>query len=180
VWRRDPLTRALGHLLACRALGSLNRLDGAATQGNLALAEMRAAGPSGGVLVPDVELTQGELLLRTGEREAAWTTLQRAAAKLREATGPDAWVTTLFSLEAVIRTAAAAGDWRVVGDFADRMREIDATYPGTVYALAQVAEHAGDRPTALARYQEAVTLWADADADFQGRLSARARIAGLK
>lgn len=178
--RSDPLTRALGHLLASRSLLALNRANDAAVQGNLALTEMRAAGTSGGLLVPDVELTQGELLLRTGQLGNARTTLQSAAAKLREATGPDAWVTTLFSFEGVIRTASDVGDWPVVQDYADQMREVDSTYPGTWYALGLLAEHAGDRSTAVARYQEAVTAWADADADFPERVAARARIAVLR
>jgi len=178
--RTDPLTRALGHLLASRSLLALNRANEAAEQGNLALSEMRAAGPSGGVLVPDVELAQGQLLLRTGQLDRARTTLQSAAAKLREATGPDAWVTTLFTLETVIRTAADVGAWPVVQDFAEQMRAVDATYPGTRFALGLLAEHAGDRSTAAARYQEAVAGWADADADFPGRIAARDRIAALK
>jgi tetratricopeptide (TPR) repeat protein len=178
--RTDPLTRAMGHLLASRSLLALNRANDAAVQGNLALTEMRAAGPPGGVLVPDVELAQGELLLRTGQLDNARTTLQSAAAKLREATGPDAWVTTLFTLEAVIRTANDVGAWPVMQDFAEQMGEVDSTYPGTRFALGLLAEHAGDRRTALARYEEAVTGWADADRDFPGRLAARDRIAALK
>jgi hypothetical protein len=89
-------------------------------------------------------------------------------------------VTTLFTLETVIRTAADVGAWPVVQDFAEQMRAVDATYPGTRFALGLLAEHAGDRSTAAARYQEAVAGWADADADFPGRIAARDRIAALK
>src|SRR5207244_2877700 len=109
--RPDPLTKASGHLLASRSSLARKRPNDAVREGNLALAEMRAAGPAGGVLVPEFELTQGELLLRTGQFDGARTTLRSAAAKLREATGPDAWVTTLFSLEAIIHTATDVGDW---------------------------------------------------------------------
>ena len=180
VARPDSLTRALGHLLASRSLLALNRVSEAAEQGNLGLSEMRAAGPSGGVLVPDVELTQGELLLRTRQLDRARIALQSAAAKLRDATGPDAWVTTLFSLEAVIRTATDVGAWPVVEDFAEQMRVVDSTYPGTRFVLGLLAEHAGDRSTAAARYQEAVAGWADADPDFPGRIAARTKVAALK
>jgi tetratricopeptide (TPR) repeat protein len=179
IGRSDRLTTALGHLLASRSLLALKRPNDAANEGNLALADMRAAGPRGGVLVPELELTQGGLQLRTGQIESARTTLQSAAAKLREATGPDAWVTTLFSFEAVVHTARAAGAWPIAQDFADRMREVDPEYPGTQYALGLVAEHAGDRETAVARYQEAANGWADADSDFAG-LDARARIVALR
>ena len=177
--RPDSLTKALGHLMASRALAALQRPNDAAREGNLALADMRAAGPSGGVLVPEFELTQGELLLRTGQLDGARTTLRSAAAKLREASGPDAWVTTLFSLETIIRLASSVGDWPVVQEFADAMRALDPTYPGTRYALGLLAEHAGDRTSAAARYQEALTGWAEADPDFPGRVEARNRLAAL-
>jgi hypothetical protein len=120
------------------------------------------------------------MLLRTRQLENARATLQSAAAKLRDATGPDAWVTTLFSLEAVIRTAADVGAWSVVQDFSEQMRAVDSTYPGTRFVLGLLAEHAGDRSAAVARYQEAVAGWASADADFPGRMAARNRIAALK
>jgi tetratricopeptide (TPR) repeat protein len=177
--RPDSLTKALGHLLASRSLLALKRPNDAAREGNLALAAMRAAGPSGGVLVPEFELTQGELLLRTGQLDGARTALRSAAAKLREATGPDAWVTTLFSLEAIVRTSSSVGDWPVLQEFAEQMRELDSTYPGTRYALGLLAEHAGDRAAASTRYQEAVTGWADADPDFPGRVEAQRRLAAL-
>lgn len=175
----QPLLRALGHLLAGRAHLALRRPQDAAREGNLALAEMRAAGASGGVLVPEYELLQGEFLLRTGQVDSGRTMLRSAAAKLREATGPDAWVTTLFSLEAIVRTASDLGAWPVVQDFSDQMREVDAAYAGTQYALAVLAEHNGRRDGALAFYQAALRGWADADPDFSGRLDAQARIARL-
>src|SRR5262249_60668328 len=119
VARTDPLARALGHLLASRSLLALNRANEAAEQGNLALSEMRAAGPSGGVLVPDLELTQGELLLRTKQLDSARITLQNAAVKLRDATGPDAWGTTLFSLGAGVWAGAGRGGRALVTEFVD-------------------------------------------------------------
>ena len=130
---------------------------------------MRAAGPAGGVLVPEYELLQGEFLLRTGQAENGRAMLRSAAAKLRDASGPDAWVMTLFSLEAIVRTASDLGEWPVVQDFAEQMRELDAEYPGTQYVLGLLAEHDGHRDAALACYQTAVRWWADADPDFPGR-----------
>ena len=64
-------------------------------------------------------------------------------------------------------------------DFADGMRELDADILARRYALGLLAEHDGHRDAALACYQSAVRLWADADPDFPGRLDARARIAAL-
>jgi tetratricopeptide (TPR) repeat protein len=179
VARPQPLFRALGHLLAGRAQLALNRPDDAAKEGNLGLGEMRAAGPPGGLLVPEYELLQGEFMLRTGQVDRGRAMLRSAAAKLREASGPDAWVTTLFSLEAIVRTASDLGDWPVVQDYAQQMQELDPAYPGTQYVLGLLAEHDGHRDAALAFYQTAVGGWADADPDFSGRRDLRARIAAL-
>src|SRR5439155_23814222 len=88
VARPQPLLQALGHLLAGRALLALKRPNDAATEGNTALGAMRAAGPAGGVLVPEFELLQGEFLLRTGQLDSGRTMLRAAAAKLRDASGP--------------------------------------------------------------------------------------------
>jgi tetratricopeptide (TPR) repeat protein len=179
VARPQPLFQALGHLLAGRALLALKRPADAATEGNTALGGMRAAGLAGGVLVPEFELIQGEFLLRTGQLDSGRTMLRAAAAKLRDASGPDAWVMTLFSLEAIVRTATDLGDWTLVQDLADQMREIDSAYPGTQYVLGLLAERNGNRDAALARYQEAVRGWADADPDFIGLVQARGRMVGL-
>src|SRR5207248_1568033 len=62
-----PLVRAIGHLVASRALQTDKQFPAAAEQGNLALQQMRAAGSIGGMLLPDFEVTQGEYLLRNGE-----------------------------------------------------------------------------------------------------------------
>ena len=175
----QPMLRALGHLLAGRAQLALRRPEDAAREGNLALADMRASGPSGGLLVPEYELLQGEFLMRTGEVDSGRTMLRRAAAKLRDATGPDAWVMTLFSLEAIARTASELGAWPVVQDFSEQMREVDAAYPGTQSVLGLLAEHDGNRAAALAYYQTAVRGWTDADPDFSGRRDAQTRIARL-
>jgi hypothetical protein len=179
VARPQPLWQALGHLLASRALLALKRTDDAASEGNTALGEMRTAGSAGGVLVPEYELIQGEFLLRTGQVDNGRTMLRAAAVKLHDASGPDAWVMTLFSLEAVVRTATELGDWPLVQYFVEQMRDLDSTYPGTRYVLGLLAEHDGDRDVARVRYQEAVRGWADADPDFAGLLDARRRMAGL-
>jgi tetratricopeptide (TPR) repeat protein len=171
--------QALGHLLASRALMDLKRPDQAAAEGNQALEAMRAAGAEGGVLVPEFELTQGEFLLRTGQREKGHAMLRAAASKLLQASGPDAWVQTLFSLEAVVRMASEQGDWALAEDFAGQMRELDPAYAGSQYALARVAEHRGNAAAARALYAEAVRKWADADADFTEARQARSRLASL-
>jgi tetratricopeptide (TPR) repeat protein len=178
--RPQTIEQALGHVLAGRALLALKRPEDAAGEGNLALARMRAAGPSGGMLVPEYELLQGEFLLRTGQGDNGRAMLRSAAAKLHDASGPDAWVMTLFSLEAIVRAAGELGDWPLARDFTGKMRELDATYPGTEYALGMLAERDGQRDVALGHYQKAVGGWSAADRDFPPRLDAQAGINRLR
>src|SRR6185436_11609894 len=117
-----PLVRAVGYLLASGALQAQNQLPAAAEQGNLALQQMRAAGPIGGTLVPEFQLTQGEYLLRAGEAEKGQTMVLDAVQKLRAQSGPDAWAQSLFSLEAAARVARETGNWGLAGDLASQMR----------------------------------------------------------
>ena len=174
-----PLVQALGHLMASHALLALARADAAAERGNTALGQMRASGPLGGVLLPEFQLVQGEFLLRTGRALEGRSMLREAAVKLRAQSGPDAWVQTLFSLEGVARTARELNDWTLAGEFAGQMRVFDATYAGTQYALALVAEHNGDRSAARALYADAARRWAGADPDLPELLDARRRLATL-
>jgi len=59
------------------------------------------------------------------------------------------------------------------------MRDHDAAYAGTHYALGLAAEHKGDRAAAREAFAEAVRLWAKADADLPELREARAREAAL-
>jgi tetratricopeptide (TPR) repeat protein len=174
-----PLAAAMGHLLACRALQSLNRLDAAAEEGDLALGQMRAIGPLGGSLVPEFQLTQGEFLLRRGEADKARAMLRDAAAKLRAQSGPDAWVQMLFSLEQVTRVARELGDWPLAAEFARLMQSHDRGYAGTQYALGRASEHDGDRAAARRFYAGALRGWARADPSLPELLDTRRRLAAL-
>ena len=172
----QPLVQALGEILATRAFTALRQPQDAADAGNRALRQMRAIGAPGGILVPDFELAQGEHLLRSGQTEAARSMLRGAAAKLRAQSGPDAWVQTLFALEAVARAARDSGDWTLAAEMADEMRRHDAEYAGTWYAQALVAEHLGQRDAARDGYREAVRRWQLSDADFPQLADARRRL----
>jgi hypothetical protein len=55
------------------------------------------------------------------------------------------------------------------------MREHDAAYAGTHYALGMVAEHKGEHAAAERAFGEAVRLWAQADPDLPELRDARAR-----
>ena len=98
-------------------------------------------------------------------KEGGRAMLRDAAAKLLAQTGPDAWVQTLFSLEAVSRTARELGDWTLAAEFAEQMRLHDSTYPGTSYALALIADHRGDQSTTKALVADAIRRWSGADTD---------------
>jgi tetratricopeptide (TPR) repeat protein len=171
-----PLVRALADIVASRALSALKRPEEAAEAGNRALRQMRSAGPTGGVLVPDFQLAQGEHLMRSGQSDAARSMLRDTAAKLRAQSGPDAWVQTLFALESVGRLARERGDWTLAAEMADAMRSHDPDYPGTWYAAALVAEHRGARDQALDGFRQAAQRWASADPDFAELLDARRRL----
>ena len=73
--------------------------------------------------------------------------------------GPDAWMEALFRLEDIARAAREADDWELAAYTAEQMRDHDAAYGGTHYALGRVAEHAGRPRRAREAYDEAVRLW---------------------
>ena len=171
-----PLVRALGDILASRALAALRRPEEAAEAGNRGLQQMRAAGTMGGVLVPDFQLAQGEHLMRSGQIEQGRALLREAAAKLRAQSGPDAWIQTLFALEGIARLAREQGDWTLAAEMADAMRQHDPAYAGTWYGQALVAEHSGRRDAAREAYRETVRRWPSADADFPELADARRRL----
>jgi tetratricopeptide (TPR) repeat protein len=177
--RQAPLVQALGHLLASRAMMALHRMDDATQEGDAGLRQMRASGAVGGVLVPELQLTQGELLLRAGQAEGARTMLRDAVVKLRAGAGPDAWIQTLFSLEAAFRIARDAGDWELASEVAEQMRQHDSSYAGTHYAIGLAGEQRGDFAVARAAFGQAVLRWGGADAALPDLADARRRLAAL-
>ena len=79
--------------------------------------------------------------------------------------GPDEWSQALFTLDGIARAAREAGDWAFAGRIAEQMFQHDPSYAGTHYALALVADHQGDRPTARAEFTLAEKYWKRADPD---------------
>jgi tetratricopeptide (TPR) repeat protein len=176
-------TRAVGHALAGHALLALGRV--AEAEKALASAEaLLAEVPPGGSTVsyvsrssvePYVLGLEGEVLLRRGERAPARAILKDVQERIRAVPGPDAWTEALFRLEDIARAAREAGDWELAAFTAEQMRDHDAAYGGTHYALGRVAEQAGRPAEAQAAYAEAVRLWAGADAELAALRDARAR-----
>jgi tetratricopeptide (TPR) repeat protein len=176
-------TRAVGHALAGHALLALGRSAEAETA--LAQAErLLAEVPPGGSTVsyvsrssvePYVLGLRGEVLLRSGARDTARALLKDVQQRIRAVPGPDAWTEALFRLEDIARAAREVGDWELAAYTAAQMQDHDAAYGGTHYALGRVAENAGRRAEAQAEYDQALRLWAGADAELAPLRDARAR-----
>lgn len=179
VSRNEPVIQALGHLLASRVLMALNRLEQAIKEGDEAVRQMRSA-TLGGVLVPQLQMSQGELLLRTGQTERGRAMLRDAVNKLRTDAKPDSWTQTLLRLDQLWRLSHALGDNTLVAELARQMEQHDPAYPGTHYALAKVAEQKGDFAAAEKEYQKAIEGWRAADTDFVSLRDAQRQLVSLR
>ena len=160
-----PLAQAAGHIEAGYALIGLGRWGEAANESNVALKILRG-GPEGApIAAPALLGLQGEIALRTADREKGRRVLLETAARWRAVPGPDGWVQALYALEAMTRAARQVGDWELAGQLAQQMLAHDANYAGTHYALALVAERNEDLKTAREAFARAVKAWSMADAD---------------
>jgi tetratricopeptide (TPR) repeat protein len=178
VSRADPVVQALGHLMESQIIMRLGRADEAIEEGDRALRLLREA-PNGGVLLPELELVQGEFLLRKEQSEKGRTMLRDGISKLLADPASDRWTQTLLRIEAVETLARDLGDWALAGDVAKQMKQFAPGYAGTHYALAKEAEHARNAETARQEYRAAINGWSSADADFAMRTDARHRLAAL-
>ncbi len=159
------LVRAVGYIESARAHLAERRFPAAAADANAALRSLRAV-PDGAALVgPAFEALQGEYFLLTGQRDRGREMLRSVVTRLRARPGPDNWAQTLFALEAMARSARAAGDWEFAAWLGGVMRDHDDLYAGTHYVLALVAEHNNQVAEATAAFARAEALWSGADAD---------------
>jgi tetratricopeptide (TPR) repeat protein len=166
----SPLVRAAGHVTAGRALVAAGQFKAAADEANAALKALRDASGAQALVAPALEVLQGEFFLRSGQqKEKGRAMLDEVIRRMREATGPDTWAQTIFTIEEIARTARDAGDWTFAEFAARQMIAQDATYGGGHYALGLVAEHNGDIPTAQAAFALARKYWAAADPGLMGR-----------
>jgi tetratricopeptide (TPR) repeat protein len=159
----SPLLSAAGHIEAGEAHLALKQPHEAVDAANAALHLMRSSPEGAGLLDPALRQLRGELLLRQGQGDMGRETLQQVAKAARAAPGPDAWVQTLFTLEAIARTARECGDWQLAAWAAQQMFEHDPNYAGTHYAMGLVARHNGNQVSARAEFERARALWAHAD-----------------
>lgn len=175
-----PLGQAAGHIEAGAALVAMGRWGEAANESNTALRLLRGGVEGGSIAAPALLGLQGEISLRTADREKGRRVLLETASRWRALPGPDGWVQALFALDAMARAARAVGDWQLAGQLAQQMREHDAAYAGTHYAVALVAEHEGDVQTARAEFTAAAKGWSQADANLPELVESRKKLAELR
>ena len=161
---RSPLVSAGGHVQAGHAMLALGQFKAAADEGNAALHLIQGV-EGGGLIAVPLQTFQAEFFLRTKQIDKARPALEEAARKARLQSGPDNFIQTLFTLEAMARAAREAGEWDLAGWAARQMTAHDPNYAGSHYALALVAQHAGDQKTAAAELALAGKYWSTADAD---------------
>jgi tetratricopeptide (TPR) repeat protein len=178
VGRVDPVVQAVGHLMASRIVMQLGHPDDAIEHGDRALHLLRGA-PNGGVLLPELELVQGEFLLRQGQSEKGRAMLRDGVSKLQADPAADRWTQNLLRIEEVEKLVRDLGDWALAGYVARQMQQFAPSYAGTHYALAKESEHAGNAEAARREYQAANTGWSAADADLGALTDARHRLAAL-
>jgi tetratricopeptide (TPR) repeat protein len=168
------VVRALGHIVIGRARLAAGQLAVAASESNLALAELRAAPGGQEIVAPTMALLQGEFLLKSGQQARGQEVLRTLVQQISALPGPDNWVQTLFVLDAIARTAREANDWEYARWAASEMIAHDSKYAGGHFALALVAEHDKNLAEARRHAAEAERLWSLADADLPERARLRA------
>jgi len=159
------VVQATGHIEAGFAQLAMNKPADAAASSNAALKALRSAQGAQGLAAIPLEALQGEFNLRTAQRDKGRAMIESAATKWKALPGPDAWSQSLFRLEALARSARAVGDWTLAARLSQLMLEHDANYAGTHFALALVAQHDGNMPTARRESELALKAWVSADKD---------------
>ena len=158
-----PVVQAIGHIESGYALMMKRQFAEAAAAANAALAAMKRAASGGGLAALPFEGLQGEFYLRTGQGAKGRAMLEAMVKRARQAPGPDNWAMALFTLESAARAAREVGDWELAHAMAEQMLDHDPAYAGTHYALALVAEHAGDASIAARELALAEQYWRHAD-----------------
>ena len=169
----NPLVQAAGHVETGFALLAMNRVPDAGAASNAALRALKSSPGGQDLVFIGLEALQGEFRLRSAQREQGRKMMLSAAQKWRSLPGPDAWSQSLFRLEAMARSARAVGDWQLAGQMAQLMTEHDPAYFGSHFALALVAQNAGNQATARREFDLALKAWATADKDLPELTTAR-------
>src|SRR5262245_51772547 len=161
--------RSVGCTLAGSALLRTKGLEAAQQELVEAEKELMAVvslGPLGitpELVKPYLDALRGEMLLRSGKPDEGARLLKEVQRQLRAVPGPDAWIQALFRLESIARAARGAGNWELAEYTTNQMLDHDASYAGTHYEMALVAEHKGDAAATQKEFAMAAKLWSKAD-----------------
>jgi tetratricopeptide (TPR) repeat protein len=174
--------RGMGHVLAGEI--AVHRGDVAEAERRLAAAEKEAPGVTGyraplikASLAAQADKLRGQIWLRGPRRAEGRELLKATQAKLRARPGPDAWIQTVFELDAMARMAREVGDWDLAEHTARQLVDHDPGYGGSHYAMALVAVHRGDADGARKAFAEAARRWDHADAGLPELRHAQAELA---
>ncbi len=168
---REAAVRSVGNALTGNALLVMKGPEAAQTKLVEAEGELKritavgALSVAPGMVRPYIDALRGEMLLRSGQHPEGARLLKAVQHQIRAIPGADAWIQALFRLESIARCAREAGNWELAEYTAKQMLDHDASYAGTHYALALVAEHKGEVAIARKEFEAAVKLWGKADTD---------------
>lgn len=158
-----PLAQATAGIEAGFALLAAGRFADAAVESNAALKLLRSGVDGGAHAAPPLLALQGEISLRTAQRERGREVLVDVANRLRARPGTDHWVHAFFAIEAMARAARSVGDWELAGQLAQLLVTHDPDSAWAHYAVGLVAERADDTAAATDAFTRAQGLWSSAD-----------------
>src|SRR5713101_5916465 len=184
-----PLQRAMGHLLAGRALVALNRAEDAMQE--LAKAEEESENvPESDpeplmpqprrVLDGQRNTLRGEIALRKGNATEANAQLGEVLNRFVVARGSGDAVNYLFTMLYIAKQACSTDDWDLAEIAAKQMLVFDPSYAGEHYVAAVVAEHKGDSATARKELTAAERLWGQADPELSEIIDVHKKLAGMR
>jgi tetratricopeptide (TPR) repeat protein len=159
------MARLAGHTLSGQALLAMDRLNEAKEELSLAEQETEQIPVGAVATLPFPSVLRAEILLRELKIEEGEALMRDIKKMILARPGPDAWSAARFELESIALAARAAGDWAMAESTARDMIRHDPTYAGGFFALALVAEHAGDATGARKQFAAAQELWDKADKD---------------
>ncbi len=160
-----PLPRLAGHTLAGQALLGMGSAAEAREEMTLAERETERLPPGALAALPYPAILRADILLQEKNTSEGEPLAMNVAKSIQAMPGPDAWISALFELEAMARSARNAGDWQLAGFLAQQMILHNLNYAGGHFAYGLAAEHAGNSAEARQALAAAEKLWGKADRD---------------
>jgi len=167
---QEATTRTLGQALAARALLAGNQTS----EARPFLDALPAASP-GGYNGSQIDLARGEAAVRANDAQTGARLLEGLLVRARQQRTPDGWIEGVFFIEAAFDVAMRANQPTLAAKAAAMLMEHDAAYGGSHYAQGLIAERDGNRAAAAKSFQEAASLWKNADSEFKPLVEARKR-----